>query len=107
MWETGTPLGGVSGRLWVEMGLQCLWAVFGNFTPFEGVGNFWVSTTPSEGVGRWDRIGQEMGAPLEGGTSMAGGQWRAVPGRKAGPGEGSREECGGLECVVGEGWLAG
>ena len=68
MWETGTLSEGVSGRIWVEMGLQCLWAVFGNFTPFEGVGNFWVSTTPSEGVGRWGRIGPEMGAPSEGGT---------------------------------------
>ena len=55
MWETGTLSEGVSGRIWVEMGLQCLWAVFGNFTPFEG-------------VGRWGRIGPEMGAPSEGGT---------------------------------------
>ena len=67
MWETGTPSEGVSGRIWGKMRLQCLWAVFGNFTPFEGVGNFWVSTTPSEGVGRWDRMGPEMVSPLEGG----------------------------------------
>ena len=38
---------------------------------------------------------------------MAGGQWRAVPGRKAGPGVGRWEEYGGSECVAGDGWLDG
>ena len=52
----------------------------GSSTPFEGVGNFWVSATPPEGVRRWDRMGQEMVSPSEGGTSTAGGQRRAVAG---------------------------
>lgn len=50
-------------------------------------------------------MGPEMGAPSEGETSVAGGQWRAVPGRKAGPGVGRWEEYGGLECVAGDGWM--
>ena len=45
--------------------------------------------------------------PSEGGTSVAGGQWRAVPGRKAGPGVGRWDEYGELELVAGDGWLDG
>ena len=66
MWETGTPSEGVSGRIWVEMGLQCLWAVFGNFTPFEGVGFRRSGEVGQNGAGdgltfgRWDDIAGKL-----------------------------------------------